>query len=139
MRVGHSQERAGIDSDELDEKSSSATEDQIGCENLAGLFVGCGDCARAGVHLLGGPFFSASAAGTGRADVPEPPCYGAGGYELIDGGRVNAFDGGDQPVRKAHAPGQGGWDAVITVTGKKAADPADPVSEGGSRRARIKN
>ena len=52
---------------------------------------------------------------------------------------MNAFESGDESVRKAHAPRKGGWDSVVTIAGKKAADAANAISEGRGGRANIEN
>jgi len=48
LRVGHSEERARIDTDELDEETSDAGENQVGGENFAGPTCGCRNCVRIG-------------------------------------------------------------------------------------------
>jgi len=134
LRVGHSQERAGIDADELDKESRDAREHQVGGENFTGLSAG-----KRGISAARVWFCFGRCGVIRRAQLPEPPGDGAGGDEFIDGCGVYALDRGDESVGKAHAPRQPCWDSIVTVAGKKAADAADAISEGGGRRARIEN
>src|SRR5438105_4868720 len=48
----------------------------------------------------------------------------------IDRARAVRASGGNQAVRKSHAPGKMRWLAVVAVAGDEAADPAHGVTDG---------
>jgi len=128
LRIGHSQERARVDADELDEEASGAGEDQVGRENFSGRSGGGGHRTRVGLRIW---FCMRPCAVTRSAHTPEPPGNGAGDDEFVDGRGMNALDGGDQSVRETHAPGEGGGNSVVTIAGKQTTDSADAVAERG--------
>jgi len=136
LRVGHTEERARIDTDEFDEVTRGASEHQVGGENFT--WPSSGGTDGTGIGPRRGCWMGPRAV-IRRAQSPKPPGDGAGDDKFVDGRGVHTFDGGDEAVWEAHAPREGGGNSVVPIAGEQAADAADPIAQRGGGRAGIED
>ena len=118
LRVRQTPIQTRIDAHELDEKTSDAGEDQVeACHPADGLTL--------------------------AAEPPEYPKDGERKEELVEGCGLHEgvrWRGRNQGIlRHVDAPRQCGVDAVIAVTGGKAANAADAIAEGCGRGCKVQH
>ena len=116
LGVGHAEERARIDPDDLYQEACNSCQNQVQGKQLAG------------------EFWIAHPPG---ANLPEQRANGAPDEEFVERRWVNAIAGGNDTIGKTHSPGKISGPPIIAISREEAANAADGVTDGSGGSASV--